>query len=239
MVTDNKSSYTSPAGKEFTLTAGRFAGIHPASRVLDVGCGYGEGICNLTNEFRCKGVALDISEENIECAQELAVERRVSHLITFKHLDVLKADFNSDPFDLICAEGGILSFIGREKGLSLAHSWLVSRGWFSFSDLILLTNDVPAEILSIFDHNSFCYETEESYRQLINSSGFTIQFMCLVPPSGWDNYYAHMARRLEDKKGFFSNMKTKLTCHREIDAFYRLQVLRFVGYLVCIARKNE
>ncbi len=239
MVTDIKNNYTSPAGKEFTLTAGRFAGISPASRVLDLGCGYGEGICNLVQEFRCKAEAIDINPENIEDAREMAINRKVSHLINFEEKDIHKADFSEEPFDLVMAEGGLLSFIGRDKGLKLAHSWLGSRGWMTFSDLILLTENVPHEILDIFEHSTYHYETEASYRRLIEDNGFSIQFMCLVPSSGWDNYYAHMARRLEDDKGFFADRKIKLAFHKEIDVFYRLEAFKYVGYLVSIIRKED
>jgi hypothetical protein len=48
-----------------------------------------------------------------------------------------------------------------------------------------------------------------------------------------------MARRLEDKKGFFANKKIKLVFHKEIDVFYRLEGFKYAGYLFCIARKNR
>lgn len=240
MVTDIKSNYTSPAGREFTLTAGRFAGIHPASRVLDVGCGYGEGVCNIADEFRSRAIAIDVNPENIDFAQNAALDRRVGHLIEFQEQDALTADYSEDPFDLVLAEGGILSFIGREKGLSLFSNWIVPRGWVAFSDLVLLSDpsNIPHEVLSIFEHETYNYETESSYRKLVSDCGYSIQFMALVPPSGWDNYYAHMARRLEDEKGFFADQRIKLAFHREIDVFYRLEGFRYVGYLVCIARKK-
>ncbi len=132
MVTSLYSNYSSPAGRECTLAAGRFALLTPASRVLDMGCGYGDGACNLAAEFRCKVTAVDISEENIEFARSLSVERSVSHLITFEKGNILSADYSEEPFDLVVAEGGVLSFISREKGLSLANSWAAPRGWFSF-----------------------------------------------------------------------------------------------------------
>ncbi len=239
MVTDVKTNYTSPAGKEFTLTAGRFAGVHPASLVLDVGCGYGEGICNITEEFRCKAIAVDISSENIEFAQDLAYERKVSHLIKFQNSDILDQDFSDVPFDLILAEGGVMSFLGRRKALDLMRNWLVPRGWIEFSDLVLLSDKVPTEVLEIFEDNIFHYETEDSYRKIIEKAGYSVQFVSLVPPSGWDNYYAHIARRLDDNKGFFANNKVKLAFHKEIDIFYRFEGFRFIGYLICIVRRKD
>jgi ubiquinone/menaquinone biosynthesis C-methylase UbiE len=239
MVTDITSNYSSPAGKEFTLAAGRLAGINPSSRVLDMGCGYGDAACNLAAEFRCRVQAIDLSQENIELARQNAIERKVSHLIDFKVEDVLAANYAEHPFDLLLAEGGIFSFIGRSRGLELASQWLGSRGWLALSDLVLLSEKAPAEVLAIFEDQTYHYETEASYRKLLQEGDFVPHLMCMVPPSGWDNYYAHMARRLEDTKGFFADKKIKLAFHREIDVFYRLEGLRYVGYLVCIARKRK
>jgi hypothetical protein len=166
----------------------------------------------------------------------MAVERHVSHLITFEAVDILKADYSTTPFELILAEGGVLSFISRSKGIECVRKWIAPRGWFAFSDLIRLSDHTPPEILSIFEHDIYQYETEKSYRQLMADAGFDIHFMCLVPPSGWDNYYAHMAKRLEDNEGFFADRRIKLAFHREIDVFYRLEAFRYIGYLFGIVR---
>lgn len=239
MVTEPRSNYSSPAGREFSLAAGRFALLTPASRVLDMGCGLGEGSVNLAREFRSRITAIDLSEENIGFARKLAVKKSVSHLITFTAGNVCEADFSKEPFDLILAEGGVLSFVSREKGLSLAYRWLTPRGWLAFSDLILLAEKMPNDIKKIFGDEKYRYESESSYRKFVAAAGFDIQFMCLVPQSGWDNYYAHMARRLEDDKGFFGDKRIKLAFHKEIDVFYRLEGYKYVGYLYCIARKTR
>ena len=238
MVTDPRSNYTSPAGKEFSLAAARMAGVNPASTVLDMGCGYGEAAATLAEWFRCKVTAVDGNAQNIEAARKYATERHVSHLITFEAADITKCDYSRKPFDLVIAEGGIFSFIYRNLGLRLAGAWLPPNGWLAFSDLILLSDKTPEEVRSIFEDEKYHYEGENSYRALVEAAGFTIQLMALVPPSGWDNYYAHMARRLEEKDGFFADRRVKLAFHREIDIFYRLEGFRFVGYLFCMARKK-
>jgi cyclopropane fatty-acyl-phospholipid synthase-like methyltransferase len=237
MVTDINSNYTSPAGKEFTRAAAKFAGINPSSSVLDMGSGYGEGTINLVEEFRCHVTAVDANEENITFARSLAQQRGISHLIEFKAADLAECDFSADPFELILAEGGVLSFISRTKGIQQAHQWLQSRGWFAFSDLIFFNEHVPDEVRGVFEDNIYHYETEASYRRMVKEAGFDLQFVSLVPMSGWDNYYAHMARRLEDEKGVFADKHIKMAFHREIDVFYRLEAFRYIGYLFCIARK--
>lgn len=239
MVTDTASSYLSPAGKEFSFAAARFAGVNPSSRVLDIGCGYGECACNLASEFRCMVTACDTVPENISTARDTSIERGVSHLITFDTVDILTADYSEDPFELLLAEGGVLSYISRSRGLSLAGGWLVPRGWIAFSDLVIIAQNVPEEVLKVYQDETYHYETEHSYRELIAAADMEVHFMCLVPPSGWDNYYAHMARRLDDRNGLFSGKRIKLAFHREIDVFYRLEAFKYIGYLFCIARKKK
>ena len=242
MVTDIKSNYTSPAGKEYTLVAGRFAGVSPASKVLDIGCGYGDGVCNIVSEFRCKATAIDMNKDNVEIAQKAAQQKKISHLITFLTGDIL--EYKSIPeksFDLVLAEGGVLTMLGRQKSVELISGYLSLRGWLAFSDLILLTNEenIPAEILNIYDNARFNYENEAGYRKLFKSAGFDIHLMTLVPQSGWDNYYAHMARRLEDQTGFFADAQVKKFFHKEMDIFYRCGGFKYIGYLFGLVRKID
>jgi SAM-dependent methyltransferase len=241
MVTDIKSSYTSPAGKEFTLIAGRFAGVTPASKVLDAGCGYGAGVTNIVENFRCQAVAVDNNADNIATAQKKAEDKKISHLIEFINGDIRTFAGSRREFDLILAEGGILSLLGREDGLTIFNEQMASRGWLAFSDLVLLTDEqnIPADVLHIFDHNRYRYESEATYRKLLENAGYEIHLMSLVPPSGWDNYYAHMARCLEDETGFFASKQVKQIFHREIDIFYRLEGFRYIGYLFGLVRKKD
>ncbi len=240
MVTDLTSLYTSPAGKEFSLLAGRFAGVSPASKVLDIGCGYGAGSITLAKEFRCQSTAIDRLESNIDVARKNAENERISHLIDFQCSDFFDFPHDDNGYDLILAEGGVLSFLGREKGLNAVNSILNDRGWFAFSDLVLLTEEskVPQEVLQIFDNNHFRYESEASYRKNLVAAGYEVQIVTLIPPSGWDNYYAHMARHLEDTEGFFADRGVKEMFHREIDVFYRLDGFRYIGYLFALVRKK-
>ena len=242
MVTDIKSNYTSPAGKEYTLVAGRFAGISPASNVLDIGCGYGDGVCNIVSEFRCKATAIDINKDNVEIAQKAAVQRKISHLITFLTGDIIEEkSIAQKNFDLILAEGGVLTMLDRQKSIDLIRNYLNSRGWLAFSDLILLESEenIPAEILNIYDNARFNYENESGYRKLFKSAGFDIHLMTLVPQSGWDNYYAHMSRRLEDQTGFFADVQVKKFFHKEMDIFYRQEGFKHIGYLFGLVRKID
>ncbi|MBN2038051.1 MAG: methyltransferase domain-containing protein [Chitinispirillaceae bacterium] len=238
MVVDPTSNYTSPAGREYSRAAARMAGVNPASRVLDMGCGYGEAACTLAADFRCKVTAVDMNAENVEMGRRISLDKRVSHLITFEVADILTCDYAQTPFDLVLAEGGILSFIARPTGLRLANSWIPESGWLAFSDLVFISEKTPEEIRALFDDEMYHYETEASYRSLVDEAGFDVCCMCLVPPSGWDNYYAHMKRRVEEGAGFFADLKVRQAFKREIELFYQMEGFRYVGYLFCMARKR-
>ncbi|MFW5960054.1 MAG: class I SAM-dependent methyltransferase, partial [Chitinivibrionales bacterium] len=207
--------------------------------VLDLGCGYGSGICNIVKHFGSKGTAVDISPANIELAKNRARETGVDEKIEFIQADIKDMDLSDKKYDLILAEGGILSFIGRSFGLNLCRDLVKPGGRVSFSDLILLGDDSPDEVLDIFQNEIYHYETEDTYRKLLNEYSYNIELMALVPPSGWDNYYAHMSRRLEDSQGFFAEKNVKNVFYKEIDIFYRHKGSRYIGYLYGVVEKED
>ena len=97
----------------------------------------------MASEFRCRVTACDISGENIELCPSACGRTECKPSYRFKTLDLLSDTLPENSFDLVLAEGGVLSFISVRKGLSLASSLLTSRGWMAFSDLILLSDKVP------------------------------------------------------------------------------------------------
>jgi SAM-dependent methyltransferase len=238
MVTDNLSRLISPAGKEFARAACRFAGIHPGSHVLDLGAGYGEDACTVASEFRCRITAIEKNKEYIEYGRSLAISKQVSHLITFRAEDFFRCDYAENAHDLILAQGGAFNAVGRGRSLACLYEQMPDRAWFAFSDFIFLSENPPHEVFDLFAHESGGCETEKSYRGLLQNTGFSIHFVCLVPQSGWDNYYAHIARRLEDQNGIFSDPRIKICLHKEIDIFYRLKAHQHIGRLFCICRKE-
>ena len=98
---------------------------------------------------------------------------------------------------------------------------------------------LPDEVKAVFEHDRYHYESEDSYRALVEKAGYSVSFMCLVPPSGWDNYYAHMARRLEDRDGFFSDPQVKLAHRRQLEAQFRRRWSGCRGYVLVQYRRHR
>ncbi|MCL2690090.1 MAG: class I SAM-dependent methyltransferase [Chitinispirillia bacterium] len=239
MVTDALYNFTSPAGRECTVAAARFAAVNPSSTALVLGCGSGAGAVVLAKEFRSKALAVDSRDGLAREAVKYCEKEGVSHLVTvadsYSFEKISKSD---EPFDLIIAEGGYLTSVSRTLFFENLSKRLALRGWAAFSDKIYTSLQIPSTIQKIFGKKDEEILNEEFYRDLIKEAGLDLQYIGLVPASGWDNYYAHMARRLTDMNGYYGDQTVKKALHKEINQFYKLDCLRHLGYLFCIVRKN-
>ncbi|KMQ51099.1 putative methyltransferase [Chitinispirillum alkaliphilum] len=218
------------------MAAGRIAGINPSSNILVLDSGFGEGVCTLASEFRCKISAFDSCKTKNKEAHSLAINKGVSHLVSLNG-DFFTTELEPGTFELAILEKSALSSKKRSVLLARVQELLQMRGWLAFSVPIKLADSVPNKILSCFEDGGGKIEKEEFYRSLIENSGFDIHFTGLVPQSGWDNYFSHLACHLGDEKGYYADALMKIRSHQQIDAFYRLEASRYIGYLFCIARK--
>jgi predicted O-methyltransferase YrrM len=237
MITDSNYNFTSPAGREYIIAAARFAAVNPSSRVLDLGCGGGAGAVTLAREFRCKVLAVDTRPGFAREARGLCEKEGVSHLVTVDEHDPFDTNHSEDPFDLIVAEGGFLKPSLRKTFFEKLPEWLLARGWVAFADKVYITDQLPSSVQLAYGEAKKQTLSEEAYREMVKNSGLDLQYIGLAPPSNWDNYYAHLAKRMADKDGFFGEGAIKTATHNEINLFYRMDCLKYIGYLFCICRK--
>ena len=233
-------NYLAPGGKEYTLTAGQLAGLNKKSKVLDIACGHGAASLNLARKFGCRATAIDIEESFIAEGAALAKKEKLDKLINFIAGDFNKQKFNAASFDMIIAEGGALSYIGRGPGLKRAHRLLKKNGYIEISDLILRGKTVSREIKDIFlsGLNNLDLETEESYRTLLKINGFEIVFCSYIARQYWEMYYENIKRNLKNRRGFFSDKNVRAAFNKEIRFFYKRRDLDQIGYLFIVAKKR-
>ena len=238
MITDPEYNFISPAGREYVIAAARFAAVNPSSRILILGCGSGAGAVTLVKEFRCKVLAADTRQGLAGEARALCEKEGVSHLITIDDQDPFDFDHTEDPFDLIIAEGGFLKPAVRKTFFEKLPQWLMTRSWVAFADKIYTTDQIPSSVQLAFGDAKKQTLTEEAYRKMVKSSDLDLQYIGLSPPSNWDNYYGHMAKRMADTEGYFGTGKVKAELNNEINLFYRMDCLKYLGYLACICRRK-
>ena len=241
MITDD-FDYSAPGGRMFTVTAGLIAGLDKKSRVLEIASGKGEAACALAERFGCRVEGFDIDPAIVSYAGGKALDRGLTlgidlgEIIKFEVRDGTKMDFGSGHYDLILAEGGALTFIGREQGIRRCTKLLNNGSYLALTDLIYLKEDVPQGIRKVNENGgAFAYLNECEYRGLLEKHGFEIVHLSMVPQSAWDRYYMSM-QRLVSNPNLEISPEFRQIITREIEVYYSQNAMHYVGYVFVVAR---
>ncbi len=234
MITDD-FDYLAPGGKSYTMASGLISKINKRSRALEIACGRGEAACTLAEEFHCRVDAFDIDPVMVEYAREKADGRSLGEHINFFVKDGRDMDFGEGRYDLILAEGGALTYIGREDGIARCADLLKEGRCLALMDLIYTRDDVPQPVRDAYEEGVFKYNTEIQYRKLLEDNKFEVVFAAMLPQSAWDRYYAKMRRQVMSHRNQFTK-EFKDSMLREIDVYYNYGGMFSVGYLYVIAR---
>ena len=227
--------YLAPGGRSFTLTSGTLARLNRKSRVLEIASGHGAAACALAGRFGCHVEGFDIDPNSVEIASAKAAELGLEGLAGFTVKDGRNMDFGDGFYDLILAEGGALTYVGREEGVERCASLLKDGRTLAIMDLIYLRKDVPAVVRKAYEEGVFSYLTEIEYRQLLEKHGFDITHLSLVPQSAWDRYYMGM-RRMVNRPGGFVTDEFRNSMLNEIEVFYEKEGMQYVAYAYIVAK---
>lgn len=229
--------YLAPGGKEYTITAGKLANLNEKSTILDIACGTGVASINLVKKFGCKAVAVDIEKSFIDEGKKNAVGLGIDNKIDFIVSDFNQLKLKKNSFDMIIAEGGALSYIGRSSGLKQAHSLLKKNGYIEISDLIMKSKYLSKNIESAFSLEGLDLETEESYRALLKLNRFEIIFCSYIAQQYWEEYYQNIKQNLKNRKGPFSDKDFRKSMEKEMNVFYSQKGIEQLAYLFIVAKK--
>lgn len=116
--------------------------LSPDARVLDLGCGYGSTARYLAANYGCHVTATNISEKELELAQERAREAGLEPLLTFEYGDFHDLKYPGGSFDLVWSQEAFLHGADKAKILSECRRVLVPGGTLAFTD-ILVRRDTP------------------------------------------------------------------------------------------------
>ena len=234
MITDD-FDYLAPGGRSYTIASGLFARLKKNSRVLEVACGRGEAACTLAEEFGCRVDAFDIDPIMVEYCRQKAEKRDLGEHTNFFVKDGRDMDFGEGKYNLILAEGGALTYIGREEGVARCTDLLKEGRCLALTDLIYTRDDVPQPVRDAYEEGVFKYNTEIQYRKLLEDNKFEIIFTAMLPQSAWDRYYMRMRRQVMSHRNQFTK-QFKDSMLREIDVYYNYGGMYSVGYLYVVAK---
>ncbi|MCB1201866.1 MAG: class I SAM-dependent methyltransferase, partial [Leptospiraceae bacterium] len=120
--------------------------ISAASRVLDLGSGYGGAARYLAEKFKCKIVCLNLSETENERNRELNKIMNLNDFIEVVDADFSEIPYSQDSFDIVWSEDAILHSPKKEKVFQEVARILKPGGDFIFTDPMQADN-VPAGVL--------------------------------------------------------------------------------------------
>ena len=236
--------YLAPGSKEYTLTAGKLANLDENSQILDIACGHGIASINLAKKFCCHATAIDINKDFIEVGKKLAAKEKCVHnkpildKVKFVVGDIYKKSFPKNKFDMLVAEGGALSYIGREKGIKKISKYLKKGGYIELSDMIINNKKLPKEFKELFTQEGWNFETEESYKKLLRENGYDPIFSSFIPRSYMLNYAKAIKAKLKRKEGAFKNKKLQSLLNEELAIFYsKDEWLNNLAYIFIVAKK--
>ncbi|MFD7560465.1 SAM-dependent methyltransferase [Streptomyces sp. NPDC059835] len=155
------------------LAASKVAGrLGPACTVLDLGSGYGGPARYLAGRFRCKVVALNISEPPNERHRRTNTEQGLDHLI-----EVVTASFQDIPyppesFDVVWSQDAFCHSGDRPRLLTEAARVLKPQGEMVFTDL-MAADTAPAEALhaAVARLEVDAFATPSFYRRTLTDLG--------------------------------------------------------------------
>jgi len=89
-----------PGGFKATDEMANLCNINKDTKVLDIACGKGTNDCYLVERFGCSVTGIDLDENLIKQAKELAKKKRLPDKLTFKVANAEKLPFSDNEFDV-------------------------------------------------------------------------------------------------------------------------------------------
>ena len=125
-----------------TADLSKAAGIEPATRVLDLGCGVGGPARYLAATFGCKVTGVDLSPVFIDAANYLTARTGRSDRLRFQVGNALDLPFASGTFDVLFLQHVAMNIEHRSALYGEVGRILTPGGRFATYDLVLREGDV-------------------------------------------------------------------------------------------------
>jgi ubiquinone/menaquinone biosynthesis C-methylase UbiE len=203
--------YLAPFTAEILRLAAAGLDLPERPRVLDLCCGLGTASRTLARERGAVCTGVDSNESLLLHARRHALEDGMASQLEFLRGDARHLELPLASFDFVLALGGALTYIGRPEGLERARQLLKPGGALLVSDLVYRDSPPPEVVAralreeapespvaelrlepavrAVLEEGVFRFETEASYRALLDAMGFEVLFAFPVPESAWNLYY--------------------------------------------------
>lgn len=108
--------------------------INKRMRVLDVGCGVGDGACFIAKNTGAKVVGITIVPDQVMFATKIATKMKIDTLVEFKHMNFQQMEFRNNYFDVVYGIESVSHSPDKMQFLSEAKRVLKRGGRLIISD---------------------------------------------------------------------------------------------------------
>jgi cyclopropane fatty-acyl-phospholipid synthase-like methyltransferase len=125
--------------------------LRPETRLLDLGCGYGSTARYLAANYGCRVTGANISEKELELAQERARAAGLERLLTFEYGDFHALKYPDHSFHVVWSQGAFLHGADKTRILSECRRALVPGGTLAFTDILVRRSTSESDRARIYE----------------------------------------------------------------------------------------
>lgn len=182
-------------GKEASTELANLGEISQSDFVLDVGCGLGGTARQLANDYGCKVLGIDLTEEHVLVGNELSRRVGLGSRVELECGDALDLPFADETFDIVWTEHAQMNIANKVGFYGEIARVLKPAGKFLFHDVFSGNGerlDFPVPWANDFE-TSFLFSSDEA-RSTLNALGLSVD---------------HWLPRTEVAISFFQNVRER------------------------------
>jgi len=163
-------------GREATREVVELAPLKPTDRVLDVGCGLGGTARHLADQFGCRVVGVDLTQEYIDVGKKLTDLVGMSDRVELYQGSALDLPFDDGSFDVAWTQHVQMNIADKYRFYSEIARVLKPGGHLLFHDVFRGQNGAPVFPVPWAEAPSIsALVTEQEARRVIEKAGMEIE----------------------------------------------------------------
>ena len=189
------------SSRTVAVMAARLPGLGAATRVLDLGAGYGGAGRHLASLYDCRVDCLNLSLVQNEANRRLCAEAGLGERVRVVHGSFESIPAEDDTYDVVWSQDAILHSGARERVLSEIARVLGPTGELVFTDP-MQTDDCPPDVLQpVLDRIHLdSLASPGFYRKSLSALGFE-EVHWTPMPGQLRRHYATVAAELDARRG--------------------------------------
>lgn len=163
-----------PGGKKLSTLMGKRLFLSQSDHILDVASGIGTTAMHIAQTFGCKITGIDLSEKNIQFANESAVKKGLGKKVFFIKGDSEKIPFSDGTFSAVICECAFCTFPNKHDSALEISRVLAPGGKLGFSDVTIDRLRLPSDMMNLFSYVACIADARLplEYKQFFQESGF-------------------------------------------------------------------